>query len=49
MGHSFKSIEKYFYKVVSNFVERCFSEMDQDATSFNQDYEILNDISGWLK
>ena len=51
VGHNFQAIEKYFHKVVFNFIADSFNRDEDSALDYQQPLEggLIEDISAWFR
>ena len=51
VGHNFRAIEKYFHKVVLNFIADSFNRDEDSAQDYQQPLEsgLIEDISAWFR
>ena len=51
VGHSFREMEKYFYKVALNFIADSFNHDEENALDYQQQLEsgLIEDISAWFR
>ena len=51
VGHNFQAIEKYFHKVVLNFIADSLNRDEDSARDYQQPLEsgLIEDISAWFR
>ena len=51
VGHNLQAIEKYFHKVMLNFIADSFNHEEDSAREYQQQLEsgLVEDISAWFR